>query len=130
MTDGEVDEWIEKAEEDHRMVQIAMRQRQARVYNGACFHGQQCAEKYLKAFLVRHNVPFRKTHDLTELLRLCLPVEPTFQLIADELKTLYPYASNFRYPGASATKKEAQDAAAAVRKVREFIRARLALRKR
>jgi HEPN domain-containing protein len=130
MSDGELDEWIEKAEEDYRMVQIAMRQRQARVYNSACFHSQQCAEKYLKAFLVRQSVPFRKTHDLTELLRLCLPVEPTFQLIDGEVKTLYPYASNFRYPGANATKEEARDAAAAVQKVREFVRSRLGLRKR
>jgi HEPN domain-containing protein len=31
------------------------------------FHCQQAAEKALKGFLVWHNQPFRKTHDLIEL---------------------------------------------------------------
>lgn len=31
------------------------------------FHSQQAAEEATKAYLVFHNVPFRKTHDLAEL---------------------------------------------------------------
>jgi HEPN domain-containing protein len=31
------------------------------------FHCQQAVEKYLKAFLTRNNISFRKTHDLEEL---------------------------------------------------------------
>lgn len=35
--------------------------------NDVAFHAQQCAEKAMKAFLVYHERPFRKTHNLTEL---------------------------------------------------------------
>ncbi|MBW1960508.1 MAG: HEPN domain-containing protein [Deltaproteobacteria bacterium] len=35
-----------------------------------CFHAQQCAEKYLKAFLTFKNIDFPKTHDIGELLAL------------------------------------------------------------
>lgn len=43
-------EWIEKAEGD---ISIAMREMAASepVWDGICFHAQQCAEKYLKALL-------------------------------------------------------------------------------
>jgi len=34
----------------------------------AAFHCQQAAEKYLQAFLVRHQVEFPKTHDIAKLL--------------------------------------------------------------
>ena len=35
----------------------------------AVFHAQQAAEKALKGFLVWHDAPFRKTHDLAEVGR-------------------------------------------------------------
>jgi HEPN domain-containing protein len=44
--------------------------------NGAVFHAQQAAEKALKAFLAWHDLPARPTHDLTELLSLCTPIQP------------------------------------------------------
>ncbi len=64
-----LDDWLEKAEEDFQLVSLAMRQRKHPLYAGVCFHAQQCAEKYMKGFLVRHKTAFRKTHDLDELLR-------------------------------------------------------------
>jgi HEPN domain-containing protein len=49
---------------------MAQRERQAPdpVWDGICFHAQQCAEKYLKALLEGQIIVFRKTHDLVELL--------------------------------------------------------------
>jgi HEPN domain-containing protein len=43
-------EWVSKAEGDWTMAQ---RERRAAdpVWDGICFHAQQCAEKYIKAFL-------------------------------------------------------------------------------
>ena len=41
------------------------------------FHCQQAAEKALKGFLTFHQRPFGKTHDLRELGKTCLIVEPT-----------------------------------------------------
>ncbi len=65
MPDEALEAWIEKAEEDYHFVLIGVRQKKYPVYNGICFNAQQCAEKYLKSFLIRHNIPFRKTHDLS-----------------------------------------------------------------
>lgn len=60
-------EWIEKAEGD---LTIALREVNAPepVWDGICFHAQQCAEKYLKALLEEQGIPFSKTHDLVYLL--------------------------------------------------------------
>ncbi len=59
-------EWVEKAEEDFR---VARREQGARpaAHNAVCFHAQQCVEKYLKAFLQEHDLPFYRTHDLEAL---------------------------------------------------------------
>lgn len=62
-------EWIEKAEGDRA---VALREMQAAepVFDVVSFHAQQCAEKYLKAFLEERCIPFEKTHDLALLLDL------------------------------------------------------------
>ena len=54
---GIVAEWIEKAEGDYRTAEREMRVRKAPNYDAVCFHAQQCAEKYLKAFLAHHQLP-------------------------------------------------------------------------
>ncbi len=33
-----------------------------------CFHVQQCAEKYIKAYLIYCEIDFKKSHDLGELI--------------------------------------------------------------
>ncbi|MCX7839977.1 MAG: HEPN domain-containing protein [Anaerolineae bacterium] len=130
MPEDSVDEWIRKAEQDFEYARIGMRRRKNPLYDGVCFHAQQCAEKYLKAFLTRHKIEFRKTHDLTELQRACAQVDPAFRLIIEPLKLLFVYAVDIRYPGISATEQDARDAVAAMKQVRAFVRARLGLQTR
>ena len=72
-------EWVEKAEGDYASAQRELRARKSPNYDSACFHAQQCAEKYLKARLQEAEISFPKTHDLTKLLDLLLPVEPCFE---------------------------------------------------
>ena len=43
----------------------------------ACFHAQQCAEKYLKGYLVARGVSFRFVHDLGYLIDLCAGLDPS-----------------------------------------------------
>ena len=47
-----LDEWVEKAEGDYRAAVILNRIRKEPVPDGVCYHCQQSAEKYLKAFLI------------------------------------------------------------------------------
>src|SRR4051812_27606130 len=68
-------EWIDKAEGDWFSAQREARARKHPNYDAACFHAQQCAEKYLKARLQKAGLAFKKTHDLVNLLNLILPVE-------------------------------------------------------
>jgi HEPN domain-containing protein len=57
----ETQEWIEKAEAD---LKVARREGQTAdpVHDAVCFHAQQCAEKYLKAWLEEHNIAFPRIH--------------------------------------------------------------------
>lgn len=63
----ETEEWINKAEGDWKVAQREM-QADDPVWNVVCFLAEQCAEKYLKAFLEEHNIAFGKSHDLVNLL--------------------------------------------------------------
>ena len=44
-------EWLARAEGDFAILERECRARKNPNYDGACFHAQQCAEKYLKARL-------------------------------------------------------------------------------
>ena len=67
----------------------------------ASFHAQQSAEKALKAFLVWHQVRFKKDHDIRYLGDLILKIDPTLTGLIDEAVSLNPYAVTTRYPGFS-----------------------------
>ena len=66
---------------------------------GTAFHSQQAAEKYLKAFLVWHQIEFQKTHDIEALLRLAEKVNDKLPEILREAVILTPYGVDYRYPG-------------------------------
>jgi HEPN domain-containing protein len=116
------DEWIEKAEEDWISMLRSYRARKDPSYNVACFHAQQCAEKFLKARLVEAGSAFPRTHDLLLLLTLVQPFEPSWAILQLELDTLNKYAIAYRYPGQFATKADAKEAVKDCRTVRETIR--------
>ena len=126
-TDEHLMEWVRKAEEDYEAAITLVRKRKRPTPSAVCFHCQQCAEKYLKAFLVQRGVVFFKTHDLRELRRLVVTADPAFDLITDLLLHLNPYAVEFRYPGAEATVEEAREAVTAMKTMRRFVRGKLGL---
>ncbi|MCK4458264.1 MAG: HEPN domain-containing protein, partial [Methanosarcinales archaeon] len=61
------------------------------------FHAQQAAEKLLKALLMARNIPYRKTHDLRELIDLIRDRGIRFPESLMEIRTLSPFAVEFRY---------------------------------
>ena len=87
------------------------------------FHGQQAVEKSLKAFLVWRDQSFRRTHDLVELTRQCVDLEPTLGDVMSGLGPLTRFAWEFRYPGESAlpTVEMARGWTARVREVLEEV---------
>ena len=98
-------EWVDKAEADFATAGRELRARRQPNYDAACFHAQQCVEKYLKAKLVEVKIRFTKTHDLVRLLDLILPREPLWELFRPLLIELSRFAVAFRYPGESATRE-------------------------
>jgi len=115
-------EWIDKAEGDWGSAQREYRARKRPNYDAACFHAQQCAEKYLKASLEEAGMAFSKTHNLTSLLTLALAAAPGWTILRPHLAALNAYSVAFRYPGSSATKNNARHALRDCREVRRIIR--------
>ncbi len=120
-------EWVEKAEGDFATALRELRARKAPNYDAACFHAQQCAEKYLKAWLQEQNTPFGRTHNLPALLDLIVPAEPSWELLRPTLRALSVYAVDYRYPGHSANKILAREAVELCREVRQWVRRDLGL---
>ena len=120
-------EWINKAEGDFATAERELQAQENPNHDAVCFHAQQCAEKYLKARLQEANIFFGKTHDLTTLLDLILPVEAEWAHLRADLQTLNAFAVSYRYPGDSADENEAKEAMTKCREVRLILRHSLGL---
>lgn len=120
-------EWVEIAEGDYDSATILEQSGRSSVHRAICNHAQQCAEKYLKAYLQEHNQQFPKIHDLDELLSQCVVYDASLEILRGDLRSLNPYAVRIRYPGMAATPSIVQSAYSALLKIRTFIRAKLGL---
>lgn len=122
-------EWVDKAEADLATAGRELRARRQPNFDAACFHAQQCTEKYLKARLVEAGISFPKTHDLEALLDLILPQEPLWEALRPKLSDLTSFATTFRYPGESATREMAKTAVSDCHAIRRQIKQTLGFRK-
>ncbi|MBU0512880.1 MAG: HEPN domain-containing protein [Chloroflexi bacterium] len=121
-------EWIKKAEGDYNSALREFRARKYPNYDAACFHAQQCVEKYFKARLVDAGLSFPKIHDLAHLLELLEPIEPFWMVYIEQVRSLTDYAVEFRYPGESADKETARKAVKLCEQIRGTVRQRLGLK--
>lgn len=118
-----VRQWMDYADEDLRLAEHGLRMESGCPYRLIAYHAQQCAEKYLKAFLVYQRQDFPYTHNISMLLELCRQhadwvddLEPAEELTA--------YAITTRYPGEDeqVTFAEAQQAVDLAKKVKHTLR--------
>jgi len=123
-----VAEWVAKAEGDFATLERECRARARPNYDGACFHAQQCAEKYLKARLASTGLPTPKVHNLTALLDRLRSEEPLWEFYRADLAFLSVFAVSVRYPGDSLGRNDALDALRRCRRFREGARASLGLK--
>ena len=115
--------WLRKAQSDEKAMEASF---QTGALDAACFHAQQAAEKYLKAFLTHATVTFPYTHNLAKLVDLCSGQDPSVRSLISCAELLTPYAVEARYdldfwPSVAATKR----ACSCARTVREFVVRRL-----
>ncbi len=90
-------EWLEKADEDFRFAEANLREGSG-FYAQLCFHFQQAAEKYLKAFIIGKGLPFDRVHDLVHLLKTCSTLTPQFSELKEECILLNTAYIETRYP--------------------------------
>lgn len=115
-------QWMQKAEND-----LLTAQRELSfcdpVTSAVCFHCQQGAEKYLKGFLVLHQVYFGKTHRIVDLLQLCATIDSSFGDELEETDALTDYAVDIRYPDIRPEPEleEAREAFRMALKVKAFV---------
>ncbi len=123
---AETQSWLVKALADLRAAECLLAL-QPPLTGLALFHAQQAAEKALKAFLSWHDVPFRKTHDLSVLGQQCLAIDRTLEDLCRRVAQLTVFAWLFRYPGEveEPSLEEARGDLALAREVYEAVLARL-----
>lgn len=90
-------EWLEKADEDFRFAEANLRDGSG-FYAQLCFHFQQAAEKYLKAYIIGKGLPFDRVHDLVHLLKTCSAHSPEFSELKEECILLNTAYIETRYP--------------------------------
>ncbi len=115
-------EWLVHADEDLRLAKHALKLKSSCPYKLIAYHAQQCAEKYLKAYLVFRNIDFPYTHNISHLLELCPDLAEQAKDL-QEAKVLTPYAITARYPGkGKVIKRNALQAIKIADNVRRVIR--------
>ncbi len=125
---SELKSWIAHAEDDFESAKVLTRQKKPLLYS-ACFHAQQCAEKYMKALLVFKDQDFPKVHDLNTLNDLCSAAGIFLGMDKADLARLSAYAIMSRYPGDEPTLKETKGAIESAKAIRRFARSYLGLKK-
>ncbi|MFH1258960.1 MAG: HEPN domain-containing protein [Elusimicrobiota bacterium] len=119
-------EWIQKADEDFEFAVASLEC--GAYYAQICFHFQQAAEKYLKAFIIANQLNFRPVHNLLELLLICGKKEPKIKEIEENCQYLNAFYIDTRYPVHWPTdydQKTALQAKDAAERIKKWIKLRL-----
>lgn len=116
------EDWLFKSEQDLKSAEYLLTSPN-KLYDVAIFHAQQCAEKAIKAWLVKNGHPSEKTHNLIYLCQIAMEFDKAFSELLDMVLLLNPYSTLFRYPEGDLlpTEKESRQAIEAARSVFFFI---------
>lgn len=121
-----IKEWFKQADDDLKYAQVGFDETE--LFSNVCFSCQQAFEKYLKGYLLLHNVDFPRIHSLTKLLGLCLKLDPSFVQFKEAAEKLTPYNITTRYPDIGNvifSKSQAKEALNYAVKLQNFIQGRL-----
>ena len=90
-----IQKWLTIAEHDLLNTTTVI-EHQPLILDTACFHCQQAAEKFLKAFLIFKGQDIAKTHNIKFLLEESAKIDSDFSEI--DIKNLNDFAIDIRYP--------------------------------
>lgn len=122
----DTEEWVDKAENDWKVARREMQSTDP-TWDTICFLSQQCAEKYLKAFLEEQSLQPWKTHDLAALYDAGAGGLPELAVQRPKLLRLGSFGLAVRYPGTYANQIVAEQALQLAEDVRTVIRSKLGL---
>ncbi len=116
-------QWAAFADEDLRYAEHGLSIDPDPPYRLIAYHAQQCAEKYLKAYLVLMGIDFPYTHNIAALLELCEEHADWTARLRDA-EELTQFAITARYPGEDeeVEKDEAARAIALALQVKTLLR--------
>lgn len=113
------DDWFTKAEKDLQRVDILLA---ADDIEGAGFHLQQAAEKYLKGYLLGKGWSLKRTHDLEVLLNEAMNHNAQFQDYLDACIMAREFYVEERYPFITESlPPERQELEKTIQAIREMI---------
>ena len=115
------------AEEDLLIAKHALSLSTTVPYRLIAFHAQQCAEKYLKAYLISRMVDFPYTHNIGYLLEVIRESTP-WKVKMEDADYLTTFSVTTRYPGIDkpVTKDESLMAISLAEKVVHAVKERFA----
>ncbi len=118
--------WFARAASDLRAGKLELHARPP-LLDHVVFNAQQAAEKALKGFLMWHDQPFRRTHNLVELGEAAAQIDSALTSLLKGAAPLTEYAWRFRYPGDpfDPPLEEAEQALVTAREVYEALLSRL-----
>jgi len=122
-----VKKWLLKAEEDFGYAALTLEE-EFEYFPQICWHFQQAAEKYLKAYIVAFDLEFKKIHDLATLLKICEKKDPSFSRLSENCRYLQKFYIETRYPvvwESKHTKEDALKAQKAAQAIKKFVEDKL-----
>lgn len=124
-----VSQWCQKAENDLKTAYHEI-EHEDPALDTVCFHAQQTAEKYLKAYLIYSNIEIPRTNVLIQIIKRCMDVDSAFfELIDKDIDDLTEYAVEIRYADDFFIPdiNEARDAVKKAEIVKKFVLSRISI---
>jgi HEPN domain-containing protein len=112
------EDWFDKAAQDMRRVEILLA---ADDVEGAGFHLQQAAEKYLKGYLLGQGWALKRTHDLEVLLNEAMVHDDGFEQYLDHCLMIREFYVQERYPFIGSPPPPRSELESAIKAIREMI---------
>lgn len=90
-------EWTYEANNDLGLANFVI-DNGGQYYDLVCFHCQQAAEKFLKAYIIYLNLYYKKSHDLTYLLNVVKSKREVSKTLYNKAELLNSFSVDSRYP--------------------------------
>jgi len=118
----ELRQWFDLAKQNLGIAKFLDEKYHPTPVESICNNCQQSAEKDLKGYLFSKNVNFPFTHDLPELLAMCIDINPNFVKYAKQCAFLTRYGIAPKYPSdLQITEDDAKTAIRFAKEIEEFV---------